>query len=85
MIQCIFCEKLLGVKFDHKSAFGQTLRAFVKKAKEKLKALARVVPYIILMKKNLLIISFLLHSSTIPANMDDSQLFSNNPVKYLST
>ena len=65
MIKCIFCEKLLGDKFDHKSAFDQTLQAFVKKAKEKLKALARVVPYIVSVKKNLLIIYFLLQSSVI--------------------
>ena len=50
--------KLFGVKFDHKFAFDQNIKSFCKKAKAKLKALARIVPYIVLAKKHLLINSF---------------------------
>ena len=46
LIKVILCEKLIRVKFDHKLVFDQNVKIFYKKAKAKLKALARVVPYI---------------------------------------
>ena len=52
MIKGILCEKLFGVKFDHKLLFDQNVTSFCKKAKAKLKALARVVPCIVLVEKN---------------------------------
>ena len=54
----ILCEKLLSVKFDHKLAFDQNVKSFDKKAIEKLKALARIVPCIVLEKNNLRMNSF---------------------------
>ena len=56
-IKGVLCVKLLGVKFDHKWVFGQNVKSICKKAKAKLKALARVVLYIIT-EKNLVMISF---------------------------
>ena len=61
-------------------------KAFVKKQKPKLKALAKVVPYIVLLKRNLLI------NSTFAAQLSyylliwmiDSR-FSNNRANNLST
>ena len=73
LIKVILCEKLLRVKFDHKLVFDQNVKIFYKKAKAKLKALARVVPYIVLAKKNLL---FCCTIELLPANMDDSSRFS---------
>ena len=58
LIKGILCEKLFGVKFDHKLALDQNVKSFGKKVKAKLKTLARVVPYIILAKKILLMNSF---------------------------
>ena len=50
MIKGIFCEKVLGVIIDHKSAFDQNVKSFCEKVEAKLKALARVVPYTALAK-----------------------------------
>ena len=58
MIEGILCEKLPGVKFDHKFAFGQNVKSICKKARAKLKALARIVSYIVLSKRNLVMNSF---------------------------
>ena len=58
LIKGILCEKLPGVKADHKVAFDQNIKSFGKEAKAKLKTLARVVPDIVLAKKNLLMNSF---------------------------
>ena len=63
LIKGILCEKLSGVKFDHKFAFGQNVKSICKKAKAKLKALARVVSYIVLSKKNLVMYSFFAEKS----------------------
>ena len=41
-------------KFDHKLAFDQNIVSICKRANTKLKALARVVPYIEFAKQNLL-------------------------------
>ena len=58
LIKGILCEKLFGVIFDHKLAFGQNVKSICKKAKVNLKALAKVVSYIVLAKKNLVTNSF---------------------------
>ena len=44
MVKGILCGKLFGVIFDHKLAFDQNVTSLCKKAKARLKALARVVP-----------------------------------------
>ena len=46
------------VKFNHKLAFDQNVKNCGKKAKPKFKALSRVIPYIVLAKKYLLMNSF---------------------------
>ena len=58
LIKGILCEKLFGVKFDHKLAFDQNVKSFCEKAKAKLKVLARVVLCIELVEKNNLVNSF---------------------------
>ena len=58
MIKGILCEKLFGVKFDHKLAFDQNIKSLCQKAKTRLKALTRVVPCIELAEKNNLMNSF---------------------------
>ena len=58
MIKGILCEKLFGVKFDHKLAFDQNIKSFCKKAKARLNALTRVVPCIELADKDNLMNSF---------------------------
>ena len=65
-IKDIRCEKLFVVKSDHKLTFDQNVKSFGKKAKAKLKVLARVSPYIVLAKQNLQ------RNSLFPANMDSS-------------
>ena len=52
------CEKLLGVKFDHKSSFIQYVKSLCKRVNAKLKTLARFVPYMRLAKKELQMNSF---------------------------
>ena len=73
LIKGILYEKFLGVKFDHKVAFDQNVKIICKKATVKLKVLARVVPYIVLVKKNLPMNSFFFCAvRLLPANIDDS-------------
>ena len=40
------CEKLLGVKFDHKLTFDDHISELCKKASQKVQALPRVTPYL---------------------------------------
>ena len=51
LIKGILCEIFFGVIFDHKLAFGQNVKNICKKAKVNLKALAKVVSYIVLRKR----------------------------------
>ena len=64
------CEKLLGVKFDHKLTFDQDVKCFSKKANVKLKALAKFVPYMGLAKKNEFL--FCRTIQLLSPNMDNS-------------
>ena len=51
LIKGNLCEKPLSGKFNYKLAFDQNVKIIFKKAKAKLKVLARVVSYIALEKK----------------------------------
>ena len=52
------CEKLLGVKFDHKLTFDDHVSELCKKATKKIHALARATPYMDLSKKRILMNAF---------------------------
>ena len=51
-------EKLLGIKVDTKLNFNEHLNDIISKASRKVNALSRVVPYMSLSKKKILINSF---------------------------
>ena len=57
------CEKLLGVRFDSKLTFDAHINDICKKAGLKLKALARITPYMDLNKKRLLLNKCVFHVS----------------------
>ena len=57
----------LCLKFNHKLAIDLNVKSFCKKLKAKLKALDRVVPYIVLEKNNLLIIILLIVITVVRA------------------
>ena len=48
------CEKLLGVKFDHKLTFNSQISDLLKKASKKVHALAKVTPYVNISKKRII-------------------------------
>ena len=50
----VTCEKLLGIKFDHKLNFNDHISEFCKKASRKIHASARVTLYMNLLKKCIL-------------------------------
>ena len=50
----VTCEKLLGVKFDHKLTLDDHISKFCKKASRKIHASARVTLYMNLLKKCIL-------------------------------
>ena len=52
------CEKLLGVKFNHKLTFNTHIGDIYKKAGLKLTALSRIAPYMDFNKKRLLVNAF---------------------------
>ena len=53
------CEKLLGVKFDHKLTFDYHISELCKKASRNIDALARVTPYMNLSKKRIVMNAFI--------------------------
>ena len=52
------CEKLLGVKFDHKFTFNDYISELCKKASRKIHALARVTLYMNIAEKHILMNAF---------------------------
>ena len=58
LINTSSCEKLLGVKIDYKRTFHNHLANLSKKAKNKLRALARATPDMTIEKRKLLMNSF---------------------------
>ena len=48
------CEKLLGVKFDHKLSFDDHISELCKKASRKINALSRVASYMNISKRRIL-------------------------------
>ena len=58
-------EKLLGIKVDTKLNFNEHLNDIISKASRKINALSRVVPYMSLCKKKILMNLFLTHNLVI--------------------
>ena len=58
-------EKLLGINVDTKLNFNEHLNDIISKASHKVNALSRVVPYMNLSKKKILMNSFLTHNLVI--------------------
>ena len=58
LIESTNCEKLPGVKSDSKLSFDKHIKTICKKASSKLRALARVTPYMTIKKENVLMNSF---------------------------
>ena len=48
------CEKMLGINFDYKLKFTNHINEICKKALQKLNALARIVPYMVIRKRRFL-------------------------------
>ena len=59
------CEKLLGDKVDNKLNFNEDLDGTIKKASGKSNALSRIFPFMDLMKRLLLMNSFILKAFAI--------------------
>ena len=58
LIESTNCKKLGGVKIDSKLSFDKHIKTICKKASNKLRALARVTPYMAIERKNVLMNSF---------------------------
>ena len=52
------CEKMLGINFDYKLKFTNHINEICKKALQKLNALARIVPYMVIRKRRFLMNEF---------------------------
>ena len=52
------CEKLLGVKFDHKLTFDEHISELCKNASRKIHPLVRVTPYMNISKRCILMNAF---------------------------
>ena len=52
------CEKLLGIKVDSRLNFNEHLDGIIKKASRKINALSRIIPFMNISKKRILINSF---------------------------
>ena len=52
------CEKMLGINFDYKLKFTNLTNEICKKALQKLNALARIVPYMVIRKRRFLMNEF---------------------------
>ena len=59
------CEKLLGDKVDNKLNFNEDLDGIIKKASRKSSTLSRIFPFMDLMKRRLLMNSFILKAFAI--------------------
>ena len=57
-IENSYCERLLGIKIDSKLNFKEHLNGITKKASRKINALSRIVPYMNIGKRRLLMNSF---------------------------
>ena len=57
-IQSSKCEKLLGVKLDYKLNFDSHIHDICKKAGQKLNAISRIISYMNLSKRRLLVNAF---------------------------
>ena len=49
------CQKLLGIKIDHKLTFNAHIDEICKKAGQKMNALSRVIPYMNITKRRSLL------------------------------
>ena len=58
LIEGTNCEKLVGIKIDCKLLFDKNIKTICKKPSNKLRALARIKPYIAIEKKKVLMNSF---------------------------
>ena len=58
LIESTNCEKLLSVTTDSKPSFDKHIKTICKKVTKKLRALARVTPYMATEKKKVLMNSF---------------------------
>ena len=52
------CEKLLGIKINHKLTFNAHIDEICKKAGQKMNALSRVIPYMNITKRRTLLNTF---------------------------
>ena len=52
------CEKLLGIKVDSRLNFNENLDGIIKKSSRKINALSRIIPFMNISKKCILIHSF---------------------------
>ena len=62
LIESTNCEKLIRVKIDSKLLFDNHIKTICKKENNKLRALARVTPYIAIKKKKVLMNFWMCHS-----------------------
>ena len=65
LIESTNCKKLAGVKIDSKLSFDKHIKTICKKASNKLRALARVTPYMTIKKKEVLMNSQFNHCSLV--------------------
>ena len=59
----IKCEKLLGIKIDHKLTFNAHIDEICKKAGQKMNALTRVIPCMNIIKRRSLLNTFFMSQS----------------------
>ena len=73
LIKGILCEKLLGVKFDHKLAFDRNIKSFCKKGKSKIKGVSQGCSIYCISEK-VFTNKFLFYCTIqlLPSNIDDS-------------
>ena len=73
LIKGILCEKLLGVKFDHKLAFDRNIKSFCKKGKSKIKGVSQGCSICCISEK-VFTNKFLFYCTIqlLPSNIDDS-------------
>ena len=73
LIKGILCEKLLGVKFDHKLAFDRNVKSFCKKGKSKIKGVSQGCSIYCISEK-VFTNKFLFYCTIqlLPSNIDDS-------------
>ena len=67
------CEKLLGIKIDHKLTFNAHIDEICKKTGQKMNSLSRVIPYMNITKRRSLLNSFFMSQ------------FNYCPLRWIST